>query len=163
MRSKKIEDASSVQEDLATHHSVSPQKNMKTYKKKIIVLVLLLALLAGLGYAFFMKTPYGTTLKLAWQLQKEQQLVEEDKKALAQLSKIMLLPEVTPTMARITDIAALQKEQPEFFANAKNGDRVIIYPDFVIIFDTQENKIIKIGPVKSPAPTASSTPTQGKK
>jgi hypothetical protein len=73
-----------------------------------------------------------------------------DQKVLAQLKKIILLPDnVTPTMAIVMDAKALEKQQPEFFANAKNNDRLIIYPDLVILYDYNANKIIKIGPVQA--------------
>ena len=91
-----------------------------------------------------------------------QQLAAEDKKILDQLKKIILLPDnVTPTMAIITDVDVLKKQQPGFFANAKTGERLIVYPDMALIFDPEANKIIKAGgiqfvqPQATPAPTAS--------
>lgn len=73
----------------------------------------------------------------------------EDIQILAQLKTIILLPDVTPTMALVTDSNILKKQQPTFFADVKNGDRLIIYPDLAIIYDYEANKIIKIGSIQS--------------
>ncbi len=88
-------------------------------------------------------------------LTEEQKALSDDLKVLAQLKKIILLPDnITPTMAVVVDAEALRKQQPVFFANAKVGDRVILYPDMAIIYDYQANKIIKIGPVQNAQPTS---------
>ena len=52
-------------------------------------------------------------------------------------------------MAVVTDAETLKKQQPEFFANVKNGYRLIIYPDLAILYDYNANKIIKVGPVQN--------------
>jgi hypothetical protein len=78
----------------------------------------------------------------------------DDAQVLARLKTIILLPDTVPTMAIITNADILKSQQPGFFANAKNGDRLIIYPDLAIIYDYSANKIIKIGPVQNiPAST----------
>jgi hypothetical protein len=113
---------------------------------KIILIILLISFVAFGVYAELNNLGYIKTLQLAWQIQNQQQA---DQKVLAQLKKIMLLPEdITPTMAIITDIEVLKKQQPAFFTNAKNNDRLIIYPEQAIIFDATANKIIKVGPVQ---------------
>ena len=165
MKIKKTED--SVNQEVVTTplSATHNKKNMSTSRKikSVFFTLLVLGGLAGLGYLFFTKTEYGATLKLAWQIQKDQQLTLEDTKALEQLKKIMLLPEdVIPTMARITDIEALKKEQPEFFADAENGDRVVIYSDLVIVFSAEKGKIIKVGPVKSVESAPTETASQEK-
>jgi hypothetical protein len=67
---------------------------------------------------------------------------------LEQLGKIMDLPsEVKPMMAVVNDAEALKKDQPGFFAKAKDGDRVIVYSDLAILYDAKANKIMHIGPV----------------
>lgn len=73
-----------------------------------------------------------------------------DQKILAHLKKIILLSDdVAPTMAIVMDAEALKIQQPEFFADVKNGDRLIIYPNLAIIYDYNANKIIKVGPVQN--------------
>lgn len=86
----------------------------------------------------------------------ESQMVESDvpavhggdREVLVRLGEIMELPEaVVPIMAIITDVAAVQKQQPTFFAKARNGHRLIVYPEMAILYDFESNKIIHSGPV----------------
>ena len=124
------------------------KRKMPKWLKAILCLLLVVLVLIGI-YAALANAGYIKALQLAWQIQQQNALNQEDKAILGQLSKILLLPETaTPTMAVITDVATLQKQQPGFFANAKNGDHLIIYPDMAIIFDAQANKIIKVGAVQ---------------
>ena len=116
---------------------------------KVILIILILAIIGGGAYYALNQMGYIQALQVAMQLQKQASLSKQDAAVLAQLKKIMVLPnDVTPTMAVITDIAALQKQQATFFANAKNGDRLIVYPDTAIIYDAAANKIVKVGPVQ---------------
>ena len=41
----------------------------------------------------------------------------------------------------------LLRQKSDFFAEAKNGDSVIIYADRAIIFDMKADKIVNIGPL----------------
>lgn len=136
---------------------MKPEKLMKekTGKRKMpkllkIILCLLLIALVAVGiYAALDNAGYIKAMKLALQYQKQTALSKEDAAVLAQLKKIILLPDdVNPTMADITDVEALKKTQPGFFANASNGQKLIIYSDQAIIFDAKANKIIKVGPVQ---------------
>ncbi len=63
---------------------------------------------------------------------------------LQKLSKHLILPSVQPTIATVVD-PNLLKQKSSFFSKAKKGDSIIIYPDKVIIFDTNTEKIVDIG------------------
>lgn len=80
----------------------------------------------------------------------------------AKVSKLMILPtDESPTVATVDDSSAV-KDQP-FFAQAKNGDIVLVYQNAgeAILYRESENKIIKVGAVNfnqatpSPAPVTS--------
>lgn len=118
-------------------------KKMPKLLKILIIVLIIVALGAG---AYLLLNKYGVikTVQLAWQMQSQQMA---DQKVLDKLGKILELPkDVTPTMAVVTDAEKLKEAQP-FLANAKNGDRLIIYPDMAILYDTDANKIMKVGPV----------------
>jgi hypothetical protein len=89
---------------------------------------------------------------------------EETKKYISQVGKLMMLPTgETPTLATVNDKDKL-KNQP-FFANAENGDKVLIYSTAkkAILFRPSLNKIIdvapiNVGPVATGSATQSNTP-----
>ncbi len=124
-------------------------KSLPLWLKITLWVLLVLIVLAGIVSFVLQRMGYAEVLKTAWLLKQRQELSVEDAKVLAQLKKIIDLPEdVTPTMAVVTDADALKKTQPNFFAKAKNGERLIIYPTIAILYDYQANKIIMVGPVQ---------------
>lgn len=129
----------------------APAQKRKTPKPVKIILIVLFAAFVCFGiFAMLDNAGYVKVFKLAWQLEKQSQLSADDQKILSELGEIMLLPkDITPTMAVVTDAEALKKIQPDFFANAKNGDRLIFYPDQTILFDADVVKIIKVGVVEN--------------
>jgi len=73
---------------------------------------------------------------------------EEVQNLVAQVGKLVVLPEgETPTVATVSDPEKL-KDQP-FFAKAKVGDKVLIYPNSqkAILYDPVRNIIIEVAPV----------------
>lgn len=72
----------------------------------------------------------------------------ETQDLVAQVGKLMVLPEGEPTVATVVDAEALAKEQ-EFFKDAKNGDKVLIYKDKAILFNPAEGRIVNVGPIFS--------------
>jgi hypothetical protein len=123
------------------------KKNKKSWGKIIKIIIVILVIVVA-GYLILWQTGVLETLKIARQIQQQQQLSVEDQEILEELKQIILLPEDTkPTMAVITDVQALRENQPDFFANAENGHRLVIYPTMAIVYDAQANKIIKVGPV----------------
>jgi hypothetical protein len=71
------------------------------------------------------------------------------------VGKLMELPKETPTVAVIVDASKL-KNQP-FFANGKNGDKILIYTTTgkAILYRESLNKIVDVAPVSIGAPAAS--------
>lgn len=73
------------------------------------------------------------------------------KKTLERVSRIMVLPtNEEPTLATVTDLSKL-KDQP-FFANAQDGDKVLIYPRSLkaILYSPSKDKIIEVSSVNLP-------------
>ena len=77
------------------------------------------------------------------------------KKAVADVSKLMILPtDETPTMATVSDPSKL-KDQP-FFANAHAGDEVLIYnkAQKAVLYDPTQNKIVEVAPIGPSTPAS---------
>jgi hypothetical protein len=66
------------------------------------------------------------------------------------VSKILVLPtNETPTMATVSDPEKL-KDQP-FFANAKAGDKVLIYTNAqkAILYNPTSNRVVEVAPINA--------------
>jgi len=88
-----------------------------------------------------------------------QKIAQDEKTALiTQVGQLMVLPSEEPTVATVSNIEAL-KNQP-FFANAKNGDRVLIYVNArkAVLYDPVNNKIVEATPINIGNPPAAPTP-----
>jgi hypothetical protein len=79
------------------------------------------------------------------------------------VGKLMELPKETPTVAVIVDASKLKNQQ--FFANGKNGDKILIYSTAgkAILYRESLNKIIDVAPVNIGTPSAaqSANPKSG--
>jgi hypothetical protein len=81
-------------------------------------------------------------------------------KTIAEVGKVIILPQgEVPTVATVSDISKLKDQQ--FFSNALNGDRVLIYQNArkAFLYRPSEKKIVEVAPVNV-APTAASGSAQ---
>ncbi len=124
----------------------------------IIVLVILLVIAILPSYYFYHQYKQAENL-----LQNPAASTNaEAKQVVAEVGKLMLLPtNEQPTIATVSDITKLS-DQP-FFANAQNGDKVLIYTQAkkAILYRESINKIIEVAPVNlgASAPAPTSVPT----
>lgn len=129
---------------------------LRAPKRKLLVFlfVVLCGLFVGLTFYFYAKYQKAQSLLLNPTAAAQ----EETKSITDQLGKLMILPaNEEPTVATIQDINKL-KDQP-FFADAKNGDKVVIYTKGMkaILFRPSENKIINFTSINIGAPTGVQT------
>lgn len=115
---------------------------MKRFLKKYLVLILMalvlaLVLVAGYFYKQSRATDAQTRATLA-----------EVKSLTKKVGDLMVLPQnETPTIATVSDPDALRDQT--FFADAKVGDKVLIYSQAkkAILYDPVQDKIITIAPL----------------
>lgn len=129
-------------------------------KKNVLIFgVIILLFLIAAGTAGYFWWQYDTLKK------NPQKLAEKEIKVLIErVSKLIVLPEgETPTVATVTDPERLKSQA--FFANAKTGDKVLIYTNAkkAILYDPVANKIVEVAPVnigtpEQPAPESETTP-----
>jgi hypothetical protein len=109
--------------------------------KVFLSVIGVIALLGILGtYYFYNKYQQSVQSSPSEQTKQTQELVDK-------IGRLMVLPSGVPTVATVTDIQKLKNQA--FFANAQNGDKVLIYPQVrkAILFDPQQDKIIEVGPI----------------
>ncbi len=112
-------------------------------KRPIIIFLLLVILVLGLTATtiYFYRKYNSVTLGNATAQKEINSLVSE-------VGKIMVLPEnETPTIATVSDPAKLQNQA--FFADAKTGDKVLIYSSAkkAILYDPKAKKIVNVAPI----------------
>ena len=129
-----------------------------------IMLIIALALVGSSGYFF---KQYKDSQKQVEELKKDPQQAAraENAKLVEKVSKLVVLPEgEDPTIATVTDLEKL-KDQP-FFANAKNGDKILIYTTAkkAFLYNPQLSKVVEIAPINigqsatpAPAPAPAAT------
>ncbi|OGG09547.1 hypothetical protein A2781_07195 [Candidatus Gottesmanbacteria bacterium RIFCSPHIGHO2_01_FULL_42_27] len=125
---------------------------------KIFLIFILLLIAASIPSLYF----YGKLRNLRNLMADPQALRNDEvRKTIDAVGKLMVLPETeTPTVATVSDEEKL-RQQP-FFANAKKGDRVLIYPTAkkAILYDPVLNKIIEVSPINLASGSATTTPTE---
>ena len=125
---------------------------VKTNAKTIGVVIIIIILAS----AYFHQTQTANLLK-----QQNQQLAHPGANAQAQASQlrdqvgqlIELPTNELPTVATVADVSKLQN-QP-FFANAKNGDKVLMFPKAkeAVLYRPTSRKIVQVAPL-NPGSTA---------
>ena len=112
---------------------------MKKFGPAFSIILLVLVVASGAVAAYFYQQWSALKANPQSVAQKEaEQLV-------ARVSQLIVLPQdEAPTIATVQDPEVL-KEQP-FFANAKKGDKVLIYTNAgkAILYDPVNNKIIEV-------------------
>lgn len=112
---------------------------------KKLLIALLVGIVAALPSAYF----YTQYQKAQRKLENPTEFAREETKLLQEkVGKLLELPAgEEPTIATVTDADRL-REQP-FFANAQNGDRVLIFTNArkAVLYRPSLNKIIEVAPV----------------
>lgn len=114
----------------------------------LLILATIVAILAASasGYFYFQYTKAQKQLKTKAQTQAIKETVNETKKLIEEVGKLINLPkDEEPTIATVTDVDKL-KDQP-FFKEAKVGDKVLIYPKAQksILYDPKNKRIVEAG------------------
>lgn len=125
--------------------SAQPQPHgiLRRHLVKILGAIILLLVIVWLMFFFHM---FG--LRLTPQ-ERAQQEVES---VVAAAGKLMILPRgETPSLAMVTNAATLAAQQ-KFFANAQNGDDLLVYSKAAeaILYSPSRNIIVNVGPIQYP-------------
>lgn len=132
----------------------------KFISKPVMILVVLASLGFG-GWAFYQYQHSQQQIAKLSSLEGQQELQKTEVESLKKsLSKHMLLPsDEEPSIATITNIEVLKKDQP-FFEKAQNGDKVVVYSNEkkAIIYSPQKDVVVNVGALV--VDQSASAPTQ---
>lgn len=125
---------------------------------KRVIITAVLVVLAGAPAVYFYRQYQNVQLKLQNPIEAAKQEAQDITKAVGKL--IELPGGEEPTVATVTDVTKLSDQA--FFAQAQNGDKVLIYAKAAkaVLFRPSANKIIEVAPVNIGSPTPSPVPTQ---
>lgn len=125
-------------------------------RNKIALAGLGLVLIFFLGGYIYVQNKNGNPVLPG---QKPNVLVQ-DQNLIEKVGKLILLPTgETPQIATVSDKTKLSGQN--FFANAENGDKVLIYYQAkkAILYRPSINKIVEVGPIEIPQQTREVSPT----
>ncbi len=123
---------------------------MQERTKVLITLLAAAAAVSASGEAIFFHSRAQVLQRQIDTLQQDPQKVaqEEVQGLVERVGRLIILPEgEEPTIATVSDPQKLQGQS--FFANAKVGDKVLIYTNAkkAILYDPVEDRIIEVAPV----------------
>jgi len=110
-------------------------KNYLTNRKNLVVIVLAVLLVVAIVFIVL----------LVGKRPAEEDQVRDLQRTVKSVSRLIVLPEnEQPTLATVSDVSKLKDQA--FFANAKTGDKVLIYPESrkAILYSPSLDKIIEV-------------------
>ena len=131
---------------------------MNRFSKVVLPFVLALLVVAASGTAYYYYNRYQTAQQLLSNPDKAAK--EANATLLAELGTFMQLPaNEDPSIATVLDATKLKDQA--FFANAQNGDKVIIYTKSAqaILYRQSAHKIISVAPISISQPTPGAEPS----
>jgi hypothetical protein len=142
--------------------SERPPTWKKLVKRTSAVLLVLVCLGAVASSVYFYR-------ELSAMRNDPQQQAAADMEQLVELvGELIVLPEgEQPTVATVSDVEKLRDQA--FFANAKDGDRVLLYANAkkAILYDPTAHKIVEVAPInigeeaaETPEPSVAGTTTE---
>jgi hypothetical protein len=134
-----------------TFTSEKPEKNTKA----VFFVVLLIAMFLSAGYLYLKNGGIGNNTDQASQQQNQAvDTVSQDASAVPQtiLEKvkkhIVVTEEDIPYIATITNIDLVKDKNPDFYANASDGDKVVVWKDRAIIYSESKDRIVAVATAK---------------
>ncbi len=122
----------------------------KGWSNKLTIIVLLLLILSIIGGIYLYRQYLEVKNEVETLKDPERYaavLEDEQQQVLDEIGKHILLPDEEPTLYSILDVEMAKKSYGDFFENAKDGDRLIIYSKKAIIYREETDLIINVGPI----------------
>ncbi|KKS95725.1 MAG: hypothetical protein UV73_C0014G0002 [Candidatus Gottesmanbacteria bacterium GW2011_GWA2_43_14] len=132
------------------------EQSPKQASSKLLLPILSAALLISLIFGIVSFKLYFNTQKKIRDLESQSspnsQLPDEReiKNIMEKAGRHLVLPTGSPQLITVSNVEQLQRDS-SFFTNAKNGHKLLIYTNKVIIYDPDMDKIVDIAFISTPA------------
>jgi cytoskeletal protein RodZ len=134
-------------EEVSSSESKSKKMNLKKPNKSIVAIVLVLLFVAAIGSSIYFYKQYKDVKNNPTAAVNEKNS-QETEKVLSEVKAVILIDSTeAPTIARVEDPSALQKNNEVFYKNVQKGDYLILYKDRAIIYRESNNQIINVAPI----------------
>ncbi len=146
---------------LAPAAPAKPAKKKKFGKKGVLITIVVLLLAGVSGFLYWQNAKAQQKLK---KLSNPTEAAKAETDSLVkEVGKVVELPSgETPTIATVADASKLKSQS--FFANAQNGDKVLIYTNAkkAFLYRPSTKKLIEVAPINlgnntTTAPSSSTT------
>jgi hypothetical protein len=112
-------------------------KKVKSYKFITILLVIMLIIVASL---YFQEKKKVKSLRNMANIE-----IEE---VVGMVGQLIILPDdLKPNIATIENVDKLREKESDFYKNAEGGDKLLIYPNQVILYNPERNIIVNVAPI----------------
>jgi hypothetical protein len=136
-----------VAEDAPKKQSKIKKINVKKPNKKVLSVGLVLLFVLAIGSSIYFYTQYKD-VKNNPTAAINAKNSQETEKVLAEVKGVILIENTeAPTIARVEDPSALQKNNAVFYKNVQKGDYLVLYKDRAIIYRESNNQIINVAPI----------------
>ena len=146
----------------ATDHTSQAPKKRKNWLGTALIILLILALLGGLGYVskLYLDTHNKLISLQDSAASQVDNLTPVQVQALVQeVGRHIMLPADKPQVVTITNVDQLKIGQP-FFDPAQNGDKLLVYMTKVILYRASIDKVIDVAQIRPPANTTATNSAQ---
>jgi hypothetical protein len=125
-----------------------PKQSIKKPKKMPMLVFGAIVFLALVGAGAFGYNQYSTLKAENQRLANPQAAAEDDANRIKnEVALLMELPDEQPTIATVVDVEKLRSQ--EFFTNAQNGDRVLLFAESkkAVLYRPSSKKIVEVAPI----------------
>jgi hypothetical protein len=134
-------------EDVPVTSKKSKKLNLKKPSKTFLIVGLAVLFVLTLASSIYFYNQYKIVKDDPTAVIKAKNL-KETERVLAEVKGIILIESSeAPTIARVEDPAALQKNNATFYKNVQKGDYLVLYKDRAIIYRESNNQIINVAPI----------------
>jgi len=144
-----------------TSAEAQPVRKKRHWFGTFLLVLLFLALAGGLGYVGKLYWDAQNQLKVFRSdvASKVNNLTDEEINVLvADVGKHIALPMEKPQVVTITNVDQLKINQP-FFANAQNGDKILVFTNRVVLYRPSLDKVIDLAQIKPSTESAIASPS----